>query len=293
MLNQLKKIRSVYSLNRVIALFLKKLKIKALYAKWPLKGIVKFDLLDQKLLFYSDCDDYLISGYYYSGFDEEIHEIECLTSIIKRGNIFFDIGSFNGLFSIVLGMKYPELNVFSFEPNPANFKRTNYNIELNKLDNISTFNMGISNKTGRMDFYLPKDMSMTTVSSFDRAFFYKHSDASSAKTEVEVISIDSFCVNQKIYPQLIKIDVEGHELEVILGAQQTIEKYKPIVLCEIFTKVFDTDIEFQSKLPAVHFINDLFKRLKYGIFVLKGGRLEPVDSLNYDSAGRNFLFIPQ
>ena len=119
----IKKLRSIYSINRIIAFFIKILRLKILYPKWPLKGNVKLKILNQSVTFYSNCDDYLISNYYYAGFDEEIHEIEVLDSMIKSAGKFFDIGSYNGLFSIVLGKKYPDLSIYSFEPNPANYKK--------------------------------------------------------------------------------------------------------------------------------------------------------------------------
>jgi len=293
MSNLFKKLRSIYHINRIIAFIIKKLKLKSLYPKWPLKGNVKLKILNQSIQFYSNCDDYLISRYYYSGFDEEIHEIEVLDSMIKHSGNFFDIGSYNGLFSVVFAKKYPDLTIYSFEPNPANFSRTNINISLNKLNNIYTYNMGISNKTGLLDFYIPSDMSMTTVSSFNSSFFNNHSNTPSINKKIKVTPIDTFCNEANITPEMIKIDVEGHELEVLVGVQHILEKTKPIVLCEIFTKEFDDIEHFKTHLPNVYFINELFRKFEYNIFILAGTELERVDSLNTNNNGRNFLFIPK
>lgn len=293
MINIFKKLRSIFLFNRLIAFLIKKLNLKPIYPKWPLKGNVKLKISNQSIKFYSNCDDYLISNYYYSGYDEEIQEIEVLTSLIKNFGIFFDIGSYNGLFSVVLGNKFPNLTINSFEPNPANYNRTNFNVSLNKLDNISTYNMGISNKTGMLDFYIPNDLSMTTVSSFDSSFYSNHSNTPSITKSIEVTSLDSFCKENNSYPEFIKIDVEGHEYEVLSGALHILEKHKPLILCEIFTKMYRNTETFRTQLPKVFLINKLFEKYQYNIFVLNESKLQQIHSLNINHDGRNFFFIPQ
>ena len=292
MINWLKKLRSVYFINRLLAFFIKGFKIKSFYAKWPLKGIVEFDIIGQKTLFYSNCDDYLVSRYYYTGFDEEIQEIALLESLMKDAKVFFDIGAFNGLFSIALGKKCPKLQVHCFEPHPANFERTKHNAAINKLDNVCLHHMGISDKAGVLDFYIPQDKSMTTISSFDASFYNRHSGAQPTRHAVATTSLDFFCEEKEIYPQFIKIDVEGHEYEVLNGAKHVIEAHRPTILCEIFTMQFDDDGMFQASLPKVYNLNETVKNLGYDIYMIEGGQLKPVPSLNINNAGRNFLFIP-
>ena len=52
------------------------------------------------------------------------------------------------------------------------------------------------------------------------------------KTEIYCEKLDTYCQTNKIVPDLIKIDVEGHEYHVILGAIETIEKYRPLIIFE-------------------------------------------------------------
>ena len=51
------------------------------------------------------------------------------------------------------------------------------------------------------------------------------------KTEVECFKLDVFYSG---VPSIIKIDVEGHELQVLKGAENTIKKYTPMILVELF-----------------------------------------------------------
>ncbi len=288
----LKKLRSVSFINRIIAWIIKFFNLKQLEPRWPLKGIFKFNILDKSVVFYSNCDDYLISNFYYQGSNEETIELEILKSFINPSDTFFDVGSYNGLFSVVLGKKYPTLNICSFEPNPSNFSRLKHNISLNGLTNINAYNIGISQATGKMDFYVPENLSLTTVSSFNENFFLRHSVNSAIKREVAVNSIDIFCKENNTYPDLIKIDVEGHEYEVITGGFNTLESHRPIILCEVFAKSYESNRRWQEKLPKVFEINELLKKLNYKIFLMQNRQLKEVKSLNVNNPERNFFFIP-
>ncbi len=53
-----------------------------------------------------------------------------------------------------------------------------------------------------------------------------------AESKAEMITIDSFAKSNPP-PQIIKIDVEGHEMNVLLGAAETIQKYRPVLLMEL------------------------------------------------------------
>ncbi len=291
MIKFLKTIRSIYLFNRVVAFLIMKLKLKSLYPKWPLMGMVKVKFLDVEVDFYSNCDDYLVSSYYYSGFDEEVEEIKELSKLMDPSGVFLDIGAFNGLFSIILGKVYPKATFYAFEPSVANFARLKHNITTNRMANVLPINLGLGEKTGLQDFYVPSDNSITTVSSVSSAFFQNHSNSKPSKSEMKTVSIDDWCLETKVRPDIIKIDVEGYELEVLSGAQQILAKYKPVVLCEIFTKKC-TEETFKSSLPNVYSIEDMMNKLGYSIFMNKEKVFVQVDTLNLDSEERNFLFIP-
>jgi FkbM family methyltransferase len=294
MRERIKKLRNNIFINRFVALLIKVLGIRSVAPQWPLKGFIKINIFSIPVWFYSDCDDHLISRYFYFGFDEEIYELDLLSRYVEKAKVFFDIGSYNGLFSIYYGKRYPNLKVFAFEPNPANFNRITLNLFKNKLHNVNVKNIGISSNEGSLDFYVPSDDSLTTVSSFNRSFLINHSNSTPKAVSVTTRSLQSFCEEEGTFPDVIKIDVEDHEYEVICGAMGIIKKYRPIILCEIFTMSFDTDIEFQQALPRVHFLDDFFRGIKYQIFVTVRNQLVKVDSLNTSiNSGRNFLFMPE
>ena len=290
----LKHIRRQPVINRLVAKVLKMFGLMTLASRWPLQGIVKLKFSSHFVKFYSNCDDYLVSNLYYDATDEEIGEFEYISKnlITDTGRQYLDIGSYNGLFALFMAKKDPQGSITAFEPNPANFFRIEKNVLLNNMKNIRCVNAGVSDHVGKLDFYLPDDYSITTVSSFSLSFASNHTDTSLSKIEVNVTDLDLFCQRENLHPDVLKIDVEGHEWEVIKGAMNTIRRCHPVILCEIFTKFYTTSEEFQRELPAVHSIEQFLKDENYMIYVLENGDLAELVTLNIDFTGRNFMFIP-
>jgi hypothetical protein len=94
---------------------------------------------------------------------------------------------------------------------------------------------------------------------------------------VDVDTVDNYGFDDV---DLIKIDVEGHEQFVILGAVDTIKRTKPILIVEIEQRHINNDI------------NEVFKailNLSYNGFFLKNGTLMPLDSFSYKLNQMPFL----
>lgn len=291
----LRKIRSVQFLNRSVARVLKRLGLKEIWARWPLKGNVKITIADSRLVFYSNCDDYLISNMYYQNRSEEVEELDHLLSVYDRKSMitFLDIGSYNGLFSIAIGSRFQYAEIYAFEPNPINYRRLEKNIELNKLENIKPFNIGISDLEGSTDFYIQAGEKMTTVSSYKNSFTLKHTIGEIEKIKVETNTLDNLLDELHLVPDLIKIDVEGHELAVLNGGKRMLREYKPTILCEIFTKKFQSEHEYQEPANEAWLIDQLLKSLGYKVYIYLEKKLISVDTLNYDNPNRNYLLIHQ
>ncbi len=292
-MNAFKYCRRIFLVNQVVAFFIKTFRLKLIEPKWPLKGVVNLKVSQVKIKFYSNCDDYLVSNIFYGNGCEEIREIEMILSKLSlKDNLqFMDIGAYNGLFSIALGKLLKNSNTFAFEPNPVNFERLRHNVALNGLVNVYMQQTGISDKPGFLEMYLPEDDSMTTVSSYDKDFIKKHTKNALKAHKTKIDTIDSICEIHRIIPDFIKIDVENHELEVILGGEKTIEKHKPVILCEIFTKVFPSNEMFKKELPKLHALETLLIGLGYKVYMVDYDDFVEVNSLNCEPHGRNFLFV--
>lgn len=205
----------------------------------PLKGYkIKVDLRAQK-------------AYWLGTYEPEIKSI--LKKIIKKSDIVYDVGAHLGYFSLMSSVFCGKQGqVFCFEPNPENFEIIQKNIELNKIENIFPVKLAITNKKGKISFQKTNSSSQGhVIGSLGETDFDKKNII-----EVKSNTIDNFCLTElNPCPDIIKIDVEGEELNVFKGMRQVLEKVKPIVVCEIHCKKGESYPDFKKKL--LHILNSV------------------------------------
>lgn len=160
--------------------------------------------------------DSLLSQFVIEGFEKD--EEAFIKKFLKPGDILMDIGANIGLHSIFAGTIVGHSgHVYAFEPTPTTFKRLKENIELNNLENIVTpINQGISSENGLLKLNYSED-GHDAWNSFTEL---QHIDLSNS-IEVQVSSLDSIIKQYNINESnisLIKIDVEGWEMNVLKGA---------------------------------------------------------------------------
>lgn len=119
--------------------------------------------------------------------------IDCGANV---GNLYLSINRFTDTF-----------NYIAFEPDPKVFKCLELN--LNKFNNVELYCVGLSNENKSKEFYINNETGDSSLEEFN------------TETSVDIIikELDSFKY-EKI--KLLKIDAEGHELEVLLGAKSTL-----------------------------------------------------------------------
>jgi FkbM family methyltransferase len=142
------------------------------------------------------------------------YEPEVLKIINKLENTtFIDIGAHMGIYTIMAGRKN---NVVAFEPDVRRFQQLQENVQLNNLPSVTTFNFGCYSRNG--DF------------SFDESSSAIKEDKLTDST-IYAMALDSIRTHLgKI--GLIKIDTEGAEYQVLLGAKTILQKHKPSVIFE-------------------------------------------------------------
>lgn len=156
--------------------------------------------------------------------DYEQYNVKLVVQHVKTGSTCIDIGAHFGFYSMLFA-KYFQCKVYSFEPTPYTQKILARNIALNHLeDNIEIIPKAVSSKEAKAIFYIQEREWDVANSLVD----YHHSNENKKPYEIQVTSIDNFSADKKI--DLIKIDAEGEELQVLIGASKTIKKDKPIML---------------------------------------------------------------
>ncbi|MDP3973606.1 MAG: FkbM family methyltransferase [Candidatus Daviesbacteria bacterium] len=142
----------------------------------------------------------------------------------KRKKVMFvDIGAGFGKYSVSIGRKWKSndhLELMAFEPFPENFSLLKRNIQINKLSSVRIFQSVLSNKNGFVDFYINDQMKMFTT--------FK---SGSKKIKLKAEKLNSFSRYFSKFDEIfIKLDVEGHETEVLQGASKILRLGKRVVL---------------------------------------------------------------
>jgi FkbM family methyltransferase len=158
----------------------------------------------------------------------------------SRKNVFFDVGANVGVYSIYYASLY-KAKVFAFEPQYNNVTLFSRNVKLNNLHNYVTIIPNPLYKNNKIDFLISS--SDNEAASASTTFIKKNNYISKnfGKKLMLSYSIDFLVKNNLIpMPNIIKIDVDGNELDVIKGARKTInEKKCKSILIEKTNKISD------------------------------------------------------
>jgi FkbM family methyltransferase len=146
-------------------------------------------------------------------------------SIIKNLSFtnFIDVGANNGQFSLLVNYLNPNIPIFAFEPIQSCYDNLNNLFKNNK--NIKTFNIALGKKNKTEVFYITDNNdSSSFYKPLDKKYKIKQSLNTKVKSGADVLK-KSFLKNS-----LVKIDVQGYELEVLKGFSDSIENIKYILI---------------------------------------------------------------
>ena len=150
--------------------------------------------------------------------------LNLINKYLPDGAVILDIGANVGSHTVYWALERQAKKIYSFEPLGQTFEVLSKNIELNNLQDFVTIsNKGLSNEKCKAKVRLFWEQNVGGTS------FMKSADG-----EHDFVPLDSIDIPEKI--DLIKIDVEGHEIEVLEGARDTIYRNKPIIVIETFDK---------------------------------------------------------
>jgi|GEM_PF-445182 FkbM family methyltransferase len=161
------------------------------------------------------------------GYEWETTRIFCL--LARESRFMADIGANTGVFSLLALAVNPEISVIAFEPHPLVFRRLTANISLNKwFDRCRLEDCALSDQRGSAPLFVPKWGYLPTGSRL-APWGNDRKVASTVRTRVD--TLDS-AVGEFGLPDLIKIDVEGHEPKVLAGMQGILRQAPPTIILE-------------------------------------------------------------
>lgn len=180
---------------------------------------------------------------------------------LNFGDVFVDVGAHVGKYSFYAAKQVGDSGlVIAIEPHPKNIENLKKGIELNGFKNVEVVEKACSNRSGRA-FLLEYELSA------------KHEITDKpTKMMVEVDTLDhilqSFDVNKV---SMVKVDVNGHEYQVVEGARNTLKNFKPTLIMEVILenkqKVFNYLEKFGYEAEIINkekrYLNVLFKRSNF------------------------------
>lgn len=172
----------------------------------------------------------------------ETAETEFLQRLPLAGKTVYDVGAFEGLISLFFASRAKQ--VIAWEPNPRNYARATTNVKLNNLSNVQMLNRGISNAPGTID--LLYDPLMPGAGSGDLAIKDQigGSVKSAQRISIPVSTIDNeIAQNSLPTPDLVKIDIEGMELQALQGMKSLLAERHPALYIEMHGATTEDKIE--------------------------------------------------
>lgn len=163
---------------------------------------------------------------------EGLNEIPVQTTLqglLQPGDTFFDIGANVGFFTLLAARAVgPSGSVVSFEPVRQIAATLAQNVKLNDFSNVEVIEVAVGARTGRAALRLTSHPGGATISP----------DAvvpdQTSVVETEVVCIDALVsIGRVPSPNLVKIDVEGHELDCLTGMSDLLQFHRPTLLIEL------------------------------------------------------------
>lgn len=160
----------------------------------------------------------------------ELPTVRFIRRHVKPGMTVIDVGAQIGYLTLEMATAQGnDVNVLSFEPEPRNLDRLHHNLQLNGVKNVKVLDRAVSDIDGAIKLFMSKDNNAGTHSTI--------SDAATVSTEyieIPCTRLDTYITEHSITNiGLIKVDVEGAELEVVRGAEQLLRTHHPTLILEM------------------------------------------------------------
>jgi FkbM family methyltransferase len=230
-------------------------------------------------------DDWLGASLYFFG-NYEPETTALFRRYLRPGDVVFDVGANLGYFTILAASLVGHAgHVHSFEPNPKVIRFLRKSIEINHFEGwVRSTSVAVAEQSGGLArLYLSTVAASSAVSSL---LPLPHLDTGST-IEVPLLSLLDYCRMQQISTvRLLKVDVEGAELQVLRGARDLLlARSVDLLVCEVQPNERDPD--------APELLIDELGTFGYSPFAIsERGELEPMRAGVVGRPGLNLCFTP-
>ncbi len=171
---------------------------------------------------------------------DHMHEpfgTEILLSILKDDMTVVELGANIGYYTMQESCQRKLKRIVAIEPNPVSFEVLSENVRMNECKHVDLFNVGISDVDGNLPFYISKHSNICSIGARDD---YER------KIDVPVLKLDTLVERENVDTvDMIRMDIEGHEICALRGMLETLKKNKPWICMEYHAPMIsDEDREY-------------------------------------------------
>jgi FkbM family methyltransferase len=221
----------------------------------------------------------------------EPNEFVFLRNALKPGMVVLDGGANEGLFSLYAAQRImPGGAVLAVEPSTREFERLAANIALNRLDNVMTFKVALGSRAGDALLAIADShhAGMNTIEVGDSRKAMAGWTTVSRET-VSLETIDELVARSGLQRlDLVKLDIEGSEVDALDGAKATIARFQPTILLEAEETRLAT--LGRTKEDLVQAVDELDYEL--WVFDSRSGQLRPAN-LAVEPESGNVIAAPR
>jgi len=164
---------------------------------------------------------------------ELVDKNEILIALRKTRGMFLDVGANIGLFSFYVALNMPECEIMAFEPNPKSLQCLKKTCLENNFSNITISSFALSDVAQDITLYCDTNNDGAHTILKEKL----EMGPSVFETLIHTKSLDELWkFDSEILVSVIKVDIQGFELNMLRGAQKTIKKYLPLILVECDNK---------------------------------------------------------
>ncbi|HEX5108651.1 MAG TPA: FkbM family methyltransferase [Vicinamibacterales bacterium] len=217
----------------------------------------------------------------------EPNELTWLSGVLTEGMTVLDVGAHMGLYSMFASKLVGESGtVVAMEPSRREFQRLVFQVGLNELGNVRCLNEAASDVNGEATLKIAAEWNSghNTLGEFTSS-----SVEALGEERVRTKTIDTLVSAERLERlDVIKIDAEGHEAKVLCGATETLTRFRPRILIEVFGEAL------VRQGATVERVLGFLEQHRYELYEpsATGGELVSL-SREFGSGSRNVIAIPR
>jgi FkbM family methyltransferase len=152
-----------------------------------------------------------------------------LLALVQPGMVVYDIGANVGFFTVILArLVGPTGRVVAFEPLVRNVDWLHHNMRVNGFDQVEVRSAAVGATSGITSFLTSTENTWGSLASSGKSVA-----SPAGVVDVSVIALDDLAATDAPRPHLLKIDIEGGEVDALRGAAAFLERERPILLVEL------------------------------------------------------------